>query len=159
MIFVILGTQKFQLNRLLRQLDQYVAQGVIREEIVAQIGYSDYIPKRYRHVDFLDKAEFDRTIERADIVIAHSGVGSIISALKAGKPVVVYPRLSKYREHIDDHQLDIANAFSQKGYCLCCKEDDDLLEKIKECYSSHFETYVSQREKIVQIIRGYLDNN
>lgn len=159
MIFVILGTQKFQLNRLLKLLDQYIDQGKIHEEVVAQIGYSDYLPKRYRYVEFLNKEEFDGMIQKADVVIAHSGVGSIISALNANKPVIVYPRLAKYREHIDDHQLEIAYAFSKKNYVLCCDENDDLLEKLEESKHFHFEKYVSQREKIVGIISDYLKNN
>jgi UDP-N-acetylglucosamine transferase subunit ALG13 len=156
MIFVILGTQKFQLNRLLKKLDKYVEEGKIKDDIVAQIGYSDYLPKRYKYVEFLDKKDFDTMIKKADIVIAHSGVGSIISALSSNKPVVVFPRLAKYKEHIDDHQLDIAHAFSHKNYCLCCEEDDDLLEKINQCRVMKFDKYVSQRERIVGIITNYL---
>lgn len=157
MIFVILGTQKFQLNRLLRKLDKYIEQGLITEEVVAQIGFSDYLPKHFMHYDFLNKEEFDQMIAEADVVIAHSGVGSIITALGAGKPVVVFPRLSRYKEHIDDHQLDIAHAFSKKKYVLCCNEEDSLLDKIEESRTFHFETYVSQRERIVGIIRDYLE--
>lgn len=159
MIFVILGTQKFQLNRLLKKLDQYVEQGKITEEIVAQIGYSDYLPKRYKYVEFLNKQEFDEMIQKADVVIAHSGVGSIISALNYNKPVIVYPRLAKYREHIDDHQMEIAYAFSKKKYVLCCNEEDDLIELIEKCRTFPFEKYVSQREKIVGIISDYLKKN
>ncbi len=159
MIFVILGTQKFQLNRLLKTLDQFVEQGKITEEIVAQIGYSDYLPKRYQYVEFLNKEEFDEMIQKADVVIAHSGVGSIISALNAKKPVIVYPRLAKFREHIDDHQTEIAYAFSRKKYVLCCGENDDLLELIETCRTFEFETYVSQRERIVGIISDYLEKN
>lgn len=159
MIFVVLGTQKFQLNRLLKTLDQYVEEGKLREEIIAQIGYSDYLPKRYQYVDFLDKKDFDKTIEKADVVISHSGVGSIITAINANKPVIVYPRLAKYREHVDDHQLEIAHAFAKKKYVLCCDEEDNLLEKIKQSRTFQFEKYVSQREKIVAIISDFLDKN
>lgn len=159
MIFVVLGTQKFQLNRLLKTLDQYVEEGKLQEEILAQIGYSDYLPKRYQYVDFLDKDDFDKTIEKADVVISHSGVGSIITAMNANKPVIVYPRLAKYREHIDDHQLEIAHAFAKKKYVLCCDEEDSLLEKIKQSRTFQFEKYVSQREKIVAIISDFLDKN
>lgn len=159
MIFVVLGTQKFQLNRLLKTLDQYVEEGKLQEEILAQIGYSDYLPKRYQYVDFLDKDDFDKMIEKADVVISHSGVGSIITAMNANKPVIVYPRLAKYREHIDDHQLEIAHAFAKKKYVLCCDEEDSLLEKIKQSRTFQFEKYVSQREKIVAIISDFLDKN
>ena len=132
MIFVILGTQKFQLNRLLKKLDQYVAQGLLQDEVIAQIGYSDYLPKNYKYYEFLNKEEFDKMVEKADIVFTHSGVGSIIDALNYHKPVIVFPRLAKYKEHIDDHQLDIAKAFSKKKFVLCCDETDELLDKIKE---------------------------
>ncbi len=159
MIFVILGTQKFQLNRLLKTLDQYVEKGVIQDKIIAQIGYSDYLPKRYEYVEFLNKEEFDAMIQKADVIISHSGVGSIISALNAKKPVIVYPRLAKYREHIDDHQMEIAYAFSKKKYVLCCDEEDDLLELLDKCKTFSFATYVSQREKIVGIISDYLKKN
>ena len=63
MIFVTLGTQKFQLNRLLKQLDKYIEQGQITDKVIAQIGYSDYLPKRYEYIDFLNKTEFDEMIE------------------------------------------------------------------------------------------------
>lgn len=157
MIFVVLGTQKFQLNRLLQKLDEYVEQGLLTDEIYAQIGNSTYKPKHYAYKDFMDKKEFDATIAKADLVIAHSGVGTIITAIHAKKPVVVFPRLAKYKEHVDDHQLDIARAFEMKKYVLCCYENDDLLEKINKCKSFHFDEYVSQQKQIIGIIKDFLD--
>lgn len=157
MIFVVLGTQKFQLNRLLQKLDEYVEQGLLTDEIYAQIGNSTYKPRHYAYKDFMDKKEFDATIAKADLVIAHSGVGTIITAIHAKKPVVVFPRLAKYKEHVDDHQLDIARAFEMKKYVLCCYENDDLLEKINKCKSFQFDEYVSQQKQIIGIIRNFLD--
>ena len=157
MIFVVLGTQKFQLNRLLQKLDEYVEQGLLTDEIYAQIGNSTYKPRHYAYKEFMDKKEFDATIAKADLVIAHSGVGTIITAIHAKKPVVVFPRLAKYKEHVDDHQLDIARAFEMKKYVLCCYENDDLLEKINKCKSFHFDEYVSQQKQIIGIIKNFLD--
>ena len=157
MIFVVLGTQKFQLNRLLQKLDEYVEQGLLTDEIYAQIGNSTYKPRHYAYKDFMDKKEFDATIAKADLVIAHSGVGTIITAIHAKKPVVVFPRLAKYKEHVDDHQLDIARAFEMKKYVLCCYENDDLLEKINKCKNFQFDEYVSQQKQIIGIIRDFLD--
>ncbi len=156
MIFVVLGTQKFQLNRLLKLLDEYVYAGFIKEEVVAQIGHSSYVPQHYEYKQFMDKEEFDSTIQKADIVIAHSGVGTIMTAINSKKPVIVFPRLAKYKEHVDDHQLDIAKAFETKKYVLCCYEEDNLYEKIKECRNFQFEEYVSHREKIVSLIKDFL---
>lgn len=157
MIFVVLGTQKFQLNRLLQKLDEYVEQGLLTDEIYAQIGNSTYKPCHYAYKDFMDKKEFDATIAKADLVIAHSGVGTIITAIHAKKPVVVFPRLAKYKEHVDDHQLDIARAFEMKKYVLCCYENDDLLEKINKCKDFQFDEYVSQQKQIIGIIKNFLD--
>ena len=157
MIFVVLGTQKFQLNRLLKMLDEYVYAGYITERVVAQIGHSTYKPQHFEYQEFMDKEEFDRTVSEADVIIAHSGVGTIMTAINAKKPVIVYPRLAKYKEHVDNHQLDIARAFETKQYVLCCYEEDDLYEKIKEAKQFQFQEYVSHREKIVSLIKNFLD--
>ncbi len=156
MIFVVLGTQKFQLDRLLKSIDCAIEDGRITDEVIAQSGNSVYKPKHFKCVSFMDKAEFDETIEKAELMITHSGVGSIITALGKGKPVIVYPRLAKYKEHVDNHQLDIANAFGKKNYVLCCFEEDDLVKKIEECKSHKFDVYVSQRDKMVETVSSYL---
>lgn len=158
MIFVVLGTQKFQLNRLLQKLDEYVEKKMISDEIFAQIGSSTYKPKYYKYEEFMDKKDFDETIREADVIISHSGVGTIITAINAQKPVVVYPRLAKYKEHVDDHQLDIAKAFETKKYVLCCYENDDLLEKINKSREYHFDEYVSQQKQIVGIIKKFMED-
>lgn len=158
MIFVVLGTQKFQLNRLLQKLDEYKEAGLLEDEIYAQIGNSTYKPKNYRYKEFMDKQEFDETIASADVVIAHSGVGTIITAIHAEKPIIVFPRLAKYKEHVDDHQLDIAKAFEMKKYVLCCYENDDLLEIIKKSKNYHYEEYVSHQKQIVNIIKDFLED-
>lgn len=156
MIFLVLGTQKFQLNRLLIEVDRQIENGSITEEVVAQIGNSDYKPLNYKYYQFLDKEVFDDYIDKASIIIAHSGIGTIITALQAGKPVIVFPRLKKYGEHIDNHQLDIAKAFEKKKYVLCCHEQDSLIDILDRCDRFPFATYVSGRDNIIDIINAYL---
>ncbi|MBQ5734804.1 MAG: PssE/Cps14G family polysaccharide biosynthesis glycosyltransferase [Lachnospiraceae bacterium] len=156
MIFVTLGTQKFQLNRLLKLIDEYIEKGIIKDEVFAQIGNSDYIPVNYNYKQFIDKEEFDRCIKDASLIITHSGVGTIITAINLNKPVIVYPRLAKYKEHVDDHQIEIAEAFAKKRYVLACKENDNLSELIEKAYSYRFEKYVSQKEKIIKIVNDFL---
>ena len=89
MIFLILGTQKFQLNRLLREMDELYKQGKIKERTFAQIGCSDYLPHNYDYIDFLDRENFEDKIKESDLIITHSGVGSILTSLKYEKPVIV----------------------------------------------------------------------
>ena len=89
MIFITLGSQKFQFNRLLKAIDKLVEQGKIKEEVFAQIGYSDYQPINYNYKQFLDRDEFAAMEGKADIVITHGGTGAIIGAVKKGKKVTV----------------------------------------------------------------------
>jgi len=155
-IFLVLGTQKFQMNRLIRLVDGLVADGKLTMPVAAQIGWSEYEPKNFQYHRFLDKDEFDKLISDASIVITHGGVSSIITAIKLRKPVIVFPRLEKYAEHVDDHQREIARAFAQKGFVLCCDESDDLIEKIKLCEGSEFQEYISQKDRITQLINDFL---
>lgn len=157
MIFAVLGTQKFQLNRLLIQLDQAIEDGFIQEEVFAQIGNSDYFPRHFSYKDFMNKEDFDAQVEKSDVLITHSGVGSIISGLKSNRPIIVFPRLRKFQEHVDDHQLDIAQAFEKKGYVLCCYENDSLVEKIEQARNFQFQTYHSQRKQVVGIISDFIN--
>ena len=72
MIFVALGTQKFQFNRLLQMIDRLLDEGKIKETVFAQIGNSDYEPKNYKYASFLDKNEFEEQIRNCDVLITHS---------------------------------------------------------------------------------------
>ena len=156
MIFVVLGTQKFQCNRLLEQIDELISQGIIRDKVFAQKGNSDYEPKNYEYVDFVEKQQFEELIEQCDLLVTHSGVGTILSGKNHGRPVIVFPRLKKYGEHVDDHQLDIARAFGKKNLVFMCGENDNLGELIEKARDHSFDKYVSQRTKMIQIIEDYI---
>lgn len=62
----------------------------------------------------------------ADSVICHAGVGTIMTALKAGHTPVVVPRRARYDEHVDDHQLDIATRFAERSLVFCVTTETDL---------------------------------
>lgn len=157
MIFVAVGTQKFPMNRLLRQIDELIASGKIHEEVFAQSGCSDYQPSHFSCRDFLSKEEFDETVAKCDILVTHSGVGTIISGVTRRKKVVVFPRLAKFGEHVDDHQLQIAQSFSEQNLVLLCGEGDCLAEKIEEAKNTEFAVYRSQRTQVLDTVRAYLD--
>ena len=122
MIFITLGSQKFQFNRLLIEIDRLVEEGKITEELFAQIGYSDYEPKNYEYKKFLDRDEFSYIMDKCDKVITHGGTGAIIGAVKKGKKVIAIPRLAKYGEHVDDHQLQIVKQFNEMGFIGVCDD-------------------------------------
>lgn len=157
MIYVAVGTQKFPFNRLLETVDKLIATGSIKEEVIAQIGHSDYQPQHYAFQRFLNKDEFNNNIEKCNLLITHSGVATIIAGLKYNKPVIVVPRLSKFGEHVDDHQVEIAESFSNQNFVMMCGENDDLAELVQQAPKHDFSKYLSQRERMIKTIRDYLD--
>lgn len=154
MIFVTVGTQKFQFNRLIKEVDDYV--GNSNEVAFRQIGNSTYKPKNFGYKNFLSANDFDKYISDCDLVITHSGVATIVKALKLNKPVIVVPRLKKYGEHVDDHQEQIAEIFSQKNYVLWGKDGDKIEDLIMKIKKMKFDKYVSNRYEMIQTIETFL---
>ena len=146
MIFVTLGSQKFQFDRLLQAVDILQTD----EEIFAQIGYSEYKPKHFKYKRFLDRDEFDKIMGSSNIVITHGGTGAIIGAVKKGKKVIAVPRLKKYGEHVDDHQIQLVNQFSELNLIYPCIDCDiqKALDTVKRT------TYTSYKSNTARIIRS-----
>lgn len=157
MIFITLGSQKFQFNRLLKAMDQLVEQGKIIEEVFAQTGYSDYKPKNYAFKPFLDRDEFAKITERADIVVTHGGTGAIIGAVKKGKKVIAVPRLAKYGEHVDDHQLQLVGQFQELNLIYECDDCQQLGEAITNIKDMKFNVYISNTGTIIDSIEKFLE--
>ncbi len=154
-IFITLGSQKFQFNRLLKEVDQLCENKKISAEIYAQIGYSDYLPKHYEYKDFLDREEFAVEMDKADIVITHGGTGAIIGAVKKGKKVIAVPRLAKYGEHVDDHQLQLTRQFDELKLIYSC-EDGDLSKALKIVKCTRYKLYQSNTDKIIKSIEHFI---
>lgn len=157
MIFVAVGTQKFQLNRLLRAFDNLIESGKLTEEVFAQTGYSDYIPQNYNYKSFLDKEEFEQKIVKCSLLVTHSGVGTIMAGLKNRKPVVIFPRKVEYYEHVDNHQLEIAEAFAKKNYVFLCDDEGKLYSLMHEALEHNFDVYSSGQKDIVKKIKCFLE--
>ena len=151
MIFITLGSQKFQFNRLLKAVDKIGAD----EDIFAQIGYSDYKPQHYKYKEFLDRDEFENMMSKADIVITHGGTGAIIEAVKKGKKVIAVPRLKKYGEHVDDHQIQLIGQFRNLELIYAC-EDMDLEKAIETVRKTEYKEYTSNTERIINSINNYI---
>lgn len=157
MIFVTLGSQKFQFNRLLQQIDDLVEQGIVKDEIYAQIGYSDYRPKHYCYKQFLDRDEFTEMEAKADIVITHGGTGAIIGAVKKGKKVIAVPRLAKFGEHVDDHQLQLISEFKNQNLICGLKDCSELQWALDYVKQHEFNSYESNTTRIIENIEGFLN--
>ena len=130
MIFVTVGTQG-QFDRLIRTVDEWAGlRG--RTDIFAQTGPSDYRSKHIRTKPFVDPTEFRKRVESASVVIAHAGMGSIITALEFGKQIIVMPRRANLGEHRNDHQVATAKRFAEKGRIVVAFNEQQLLEKLDQ---------------------------
>lgn len=156
MIFVTVGSQKFQFNRLLKELDTLVEKNGIKEDIFAQTGYSDYKPKNYRYKNFLDRDEFKEIMEKSNKVITHGGTGAIVGAVKQGKKVIAVPRLKEYGEHVDNHQLQIIDEFEKMKFINAVKEMRKLGEVIKNIEGYDSKSYVSNTDTIIESIDDFI---
>lgn len=157
MIFLIVGSQKFPFDRLLQAVDDLVADGIITEEVFAQTGASYYKPQHYKYKKFLDRAEFQKWLDKCTTVITHGGTGAIIGALKRGKKVIAVPRRKQYGEHVDDHQLQLISEFTHHNLISSCDDLTHLYETLMELETIKFETYESNTERYLKKIREFVD--
>ena len=157
MIFVCTGTQVYQFNRLLKELDKLVEEGQIRDEIFAQIGASDYKPQHYEYKEFLSADEFKVYQDKADLIISHGGTGALIGASKKGKNIIAVPRLGKYGEHTDDHQLQVVGVLEKEGYVRAVYDIKNLGKVINEAKTAPIKKPYNRESHVMEIIDRFID--
>ena len=129
-LFVSVGTQ-FPFDRLVRTIDAWA--GDRRDaEVFAQVGPSSYVPRHIECAPFISADECRRRAEEADAVIAHAGMGSILTALELGKPIVVMPRRADLDEHRNDHQMATARSLLAMGMVIVAFDESHLREKLDQ---------------------------
>lgn len=133
MIFVTVGTSKQDFSRLIREIDRLIDEKVINDEVVVQSNLCMYKPKNFVINSQLSKREYQLYLKKSDLIITHGGVGSIMDGLKNNKKVIAFPRLAKYSEAVNDHQVEIINEFKKMNYILTGKisDLDKILEDVK----------------------------
>lgn len=153
MILVTLGTQDKQFYRILEALEDKLDKHLIDDEVVVQAGCSaDFKSKYMKIFDLIPMDEFDEMIKKCDLLITHGGVGSIITGLKNNKKVIAAARLSKYNEHVNDHQLQIIDNFSREGYILKLDNFDDIDKLIKESSKFKPKMFKSNTDNMIDLI-------
>ena len=159
MIFVCTGTQVYQFNRLLKELDKLVADGKIQDEIFAQTGASDYKPCNYAYKEFLSYDEFNEYQEKSDLIISHGGTGALIGALKKGKNIIAVPRLAQYGEHSDDHQLQIVAVLEKEGYVRAVYDIKDLGGQIQAAIKEPIRKKYERESFVLKLIDEYIERH
>lgn len=153
-VLVTIGSMvEKKFTRLFKTIDELCEDGVLDgSEITAQVGFDNYKSQYCKCFDMIADEEFKRLIDESDLIIAHAGTGTVVSSLKKDKKVIIFPRMAKYDEHYDDHQLELAELFTKQGYVLQARDKEELkkcIERLDEFVPVPFNSNNSHMNKLV----------
>ena len=159
MILVLLGTQNNSFHRLLEEVQKNIDNGNIEEEVIVQKGYTRFESDKMTIYNQLPPDEIEKLIDNANLVITHGGVGSIINSIQKDKKVIAIPRLKKYNEHVNDHQLDIVKSFNELGYIIGLSSVEELKDALKKVKDFEPKQYIKNTGNILKIVENFIENN
>lgn len=161
MIFVTVGTHEQPFNRLVEYMDKWA--NIHNEEVIMQIGFSTYKPKKCNWRELFSYKEMQRLVDDARIVVTHGGPSSFLMPLQKGKIPIVVPRMKKYSEHVNNHQVDfckkvfmtyenilLVEEINRLGDCL--DDYNKITSNMNKKMYSNNELFCRKFEDIVRII-------
>lgn len=128
MIFLTVGSSD-PFDRMVRAVDEWAASRG-RSDVFAQIGKAQYEPRHIEAVPFLSPSEFREKVRAARLLVAHAGMGSIITALETGRPLIIMPKRAQLGEHRSDHQVATARRLGQRQGITVAWDEKDLVTKL-----------------------------
>lgn len=139
MIFVTVGTDPHNFNRLIEYIESLKLEKVIKEQVILQYGYTPISQKvkGINYIDFCPSEKFRHYLKQADFIISHGGLGNILQAINLKKKVIVVPRIKKFNEHENDHQLEISEQLSLEKKVLLAQDKASLARSIKNIKKFH----------------------
>ncbi|AKB23629.1 Beta-1,4-galactosyltransferase CpsIVG [Methanosarcina sp. MTP4] len=127
--------------------------GKIDEKVIMQIGNTKYKPVNAEYFEFAEYSKIQKLNSDARIVVSHAGVGSILTALEQKTHLIIVPRLKKYDEVVDDHQLEIAKELSENPNVTVVYDVEYLEESLKIDFSFVEE---SSGNRLVHSLKNYI---
>ena len=138
MIFVTVGTHEQPFNRLIEEVDRLKKEGIITDEVFIQTGFSTYEPQYCDWKSIISYSEMEDHMANADIIITHGGPATFRGAIAKGKKPIVVPRLEKFGEHVNDHQIEFAIAVQNRLSTIFTVTDISELEALLKLDSDKF---------------------
>jgi UDP-N-acetylglucosamine transferase subunit ALG13 len=126
MILITVGTEKFPFNRLMQWVDILSEEGVIpaEEEVIVQFGSCTFLPDKVKGYSTFPQAEFKNLLKQARLIISHCGEGTIDLLAKNSVPFILVPRSDRFSEHVDDHQVELAEILAEQGVPIAYSPGD-----------------------------------
>ncbi len=156
MIFVTLGTQDKEFPRLLRQIEKEIKNGNIQEEVIVQRGYTKYSSKYMKMLDLVSTEEFKKLVKDCDLLITHGGVGSILEGIKQNKKIIAVPRKKEYKEHTNNHQLQILKEFASLSYIIAIEDVKDLSKALEQSKTFKPKPFKSNTKHFIDSLEDYI---
>lgn len=128
MIFVTVGTD-LPFDRMVKVIDDWARRNN-RRDVFAQIGEGGWEPEFISFSNFLQPPEFVERFKSASVIISHAGMGTILSALHYGKPILVMPKKASLGEHRNEHQTATAKRMLEMGNLNVAFDEDELRERL-----------------------------
>ena len=154
MIFVTVGTHYLGFERLIMEMDEIA--GKIDEKVIAQIGSTKYKPKNMKYFTFVeDEKEILELYQEARVVVSHAGAGTLLTILNYNKPAVIVPRLHKFNEHIDDHQLELTDVLKDQGKAIGVYDIGDLERSLKKVENLNYNNK-KKNEELIIFLKEYI---
>jgi len=153
MIFVTVATHFQGFDRLIREMD--LIAGKINEEVIAQIGSTKYQPKNIKYFTYIEEELILKLYKESRIIVTHAGAGTLLTILKYKKPVIIVPRLKKYNEHVDDHQLELAEVLKNKDNVIIVYDIENLEDALTKADKLTY-TEFKQNKELVFFLKDYI---
>ena len=150
MILVTTGTNGPPFDRLLGELDG------LEEELVVQHGPSVLRPREATCFDYVPYPKLVYLVRNARVVVTHAGVGTILVALMNGKRPIVVPRLERFGEAVDDHQLELARRLDDQGLVTMVEDPRSIRQAIATANGNALE-WMPDNHALVRDLRDYLN--
>lgn len=157
LIFVTVGAQ-MPFDRLVKTVEDWAKERG-RDDVFAQIGDSSYRPTGIKWARHVEPDEYLRCCDTATAIVAHAGTGSIIAALRIGKPIIIMPRHASLMETRNDHQVATAKQFQRFASVRVAWDEKELFSRLDEIDNLEGQQSVGQYASVelLSAIREFIE--
>ncbi len=158
LLFVTVGAT-LPFDRLVSSVAALHARGLIDEQVIIQTGIGGLAPEGLETHETLPFERVLSILREADIVVCHGGTGSLITALREGCRVVAMPRRFALREHYDDHQGEITQAFADRGLISIAHSENELAAALDTVRERTPAVATSDPRELIDLLRALIDDH
>jgi UDP-N-acetylglucosamine transferase subunit ALG13 len=153
-IFATVGSHPtYRFERLLSALEALPAD----EELVVQHGPGPRPANATHAVPWMTFAEIVEHMEHAEHVVSHAGAGTILCASSVGQVPIVFPRLQRFGETVDDHQVELARRLAEDGQLVVVESAPELVEAVASAPPRGAGPPLDAGAKLIAAVRGELE--